>query len=102
MLVDGIAPDGQVHWPMSGIVSSLREAEVALAQGGQDGWTVLNAAIAWQRQHAPEQTPKRYGCSSWRQVLHESGQFEVRKQAPAEGAAATNGVVVCYRSLRKE
>ncbi len=31
LLIDGIAPDGQVHWPMSGIVSSLREAEQALA-----------------------------------------------------------------------
>ena len=25
MFIDGIAPDGQVHWPISGIVSSLRE-----------------------------------------------------------------------------
>ncbi|MDC8786298.1 OST-HTH/LOTUS domain-containing protein [Roseateles koreensis] len=102
MLIDGIAPDGQVHWPMSGIVDSLREAEAALSQGRPEGWTELNAAIAWQRQHAPEQTPQRYGCSSWRQVLHESRQFEVKKQVPAEGAPAMNGTVVCYRSLREE
>jgi hypothetical protein len=102
MLIDGIAPDGQVHWPMSGIVDSLREAEAALSQSGPEGWTELNAAIAWQRQHAPEQTPTRYRCSSWRHVLHESRQFEVGKQMPVEGGPATNGTVVCYRSLRKD
>jgi len=48
LLIDGIAPDGQVHWPVSGIVSSLREAEQALAPlGSQAHWVELNAAIAW-------------------------------------------------------
>ena len=35
LLIDGIAPDGQVNWPISGIVSSLREAEQALAPSGR-------------------------------------------------------------------
>ena len=72
MLIDGIAPDGQVHWPISGIVSSLREAEQGLATSSGDGsWIELNAASAWIGKHHPDQTHKRYGCSSWRQVLHE-------------------------------
>jgi hypothetical protein len=108
MLIDGIAPDGQVHWPVSGIVSSLRKAEQALAPlGSQAHWVELNAAIAWIGRQHPDQTPKRYGCSSWRQVLHESGEFEVmKKPAPAPntgaGTTTTTGTVVCYRSRRED
>lgn len=103
MLIDGIAPDGQVHWPISGIVSSLREAEQGLAKSSAGGsWIELNAAIAWIGKHHPDQTPKRYGCSSWRQVLHECRLFEVKKQSPTEGANSTHGTVVCYRSRREE
>ncbi|MGJ7492685.1 OST-HTH/LOTUS domain-containing protein [Variovorax sp. ZT4R33] len=103
MLIDGIAPDGQVHWPISGIVSSLREAEQGMAtSSGVGSWIELNAAIAWIGKHHPDQTPKRYGCSSWRQVLHECQLFEVKKQAPTEDAISTHGTVVCYRSRREE
>ncbi|MBB3196893.1 OST-HTH/LOTUS domain-containing protein [Roseateles terrae] len=109
MFIDGIAPDGQVNWPASGIVSSLREAEQALApSGGQAHWIELNAAITWIAKQHPDQTPKRYGCSSWRQVLHESGAFEVMKKTPAQtptagaGTTTTTGTVVCYRSRREE
>ena len=109
LLINGIAPDGQVHWPMSGIVSSLREAEQALApSGGQARWIELNAAIAWITKQHPDQTPKRYGCSSWRQVLHESGEFDVMKKKPAQsptagtGTTTTTGTVVCYRSRRED
>jgi hypothetical protein len=111
LLIDGIAPDGQVHWPMSGIVSSLREAAQALTpSGSQARWTELNAAIAWIGRQHPDQTPKRYSCSSWRQVLHESGEFEVMKKKPAPAPAAgggtatdtTTGTVVCYRSRRED
>jgi hypothetical protein len=108
MLIDGIAPDGQVNWPVSGVVSSLREAEQALAPlGNQAHWVQLNAAIAWINRQHPDQTPKRYGCSSWRQVLHESGEFEVmKKPAPAPntgaGTTTTTGTVVCYRSRRED
>ncbi len=109
MLIDGIAPDGQVHWPMSGIVSSLREAERALAPpGDQSHWTELNAASAWIARQHPDQTPRRYGCSSWRQVLHESGEFEVMKKKPAPaptagtGTTTTTSTVACYRSRRED
>ena len=108
-VINGIAPDGQVNWPMSGIVSSLREAEQALApKGGQAHWIELNAAIAWIAKHHPDQTPKRYGCGSWRQVLHESHEFEVMKKKPAPaptagaGTTTTTGTVVCYRSRRED
>lgn len=110
-LIDGIAPDGQVHWPISGIVSSLRDAEQALApSGSQARWTELTAAIAWIAKQHPDQTPTRYGCSSWRQVLHESREFEVMKKKPAPAPTAgagtttttTTGTVVCYRSRRED
>ncbi|MBO9642332.1 MAG: OST-HTH/LOTUS domain-containing protein [Pseudacidovorax sp.] len=109
MFIDGIAPDGQVNWPTSGIVSSLREAEQALAPPGRQArWIELNAAIAWITKQHPDQTPIRYGCSSWRQVLHESREFEVMKKKPAPaptagaGTTTTTGMVVCYRSRRED
>lgn len=73
LIVNGIAPDGNVHWPASGIVCSLREAAQALAI---DGWTSLDAAVTWIGQHHPDQQPAKYGCRRWRQVLHESRCFE--------------------------
>ena len=106
MFINGITPDGQVNWRASGIVRSLREAEQALSPfGSNENWIELNAASAWIARQHPAQTPKRYGCSSWRQVLHESRQFEVmKKPAPTlcEGAGPTTGAVVCYRSRREE
>lgn len=89
LFFDGIHPDGSVDWPSCGIVGHLREAETVLAQAG---WTELNAAIGRIRQRAPSQTPKRYGCGSWRHVIHESRQFEIRKQTTQAGT------VVSYRS----
>ena len=89
-LFDGIRGDGSVNWPGSGICCCLREAETKFAE---DGWTRLEAAILWIGGTYPEQTPKRYGCSSWRHALHESRQFEIRKsQADNERTA------VWYRS----
>ena len=76
MVVNGIDPDGTVHWPLAGIVSALREACPDLAV---EGWTNLDAAARWISEHRPEQTPQKYGCSRWRQVVHESGQFELRR-----------------------
>ena len=90
VFIDGIRGDGSVYWPGSGICLCLREAETKLAEGS---WTRLEAAIRWIGSAYPEQTPKRYGCSSWRHALHESRQFEIRKsQADNERTA------VWYRS----
>ena len=75
-VVNGIGPDGQVHWPTAGIVRALRMAYRELAV---DGWVNLGAATRWVSEHQPEQTPQRYGCSRWRHVIHESKQFELRR-----------------------
>ncbi|WP_063913926.1 OST-HTH/LOTUS domain-containing protein [Pseudomonas sp. p21] len=88
--LDGIREDGSVDWPDSGICSCLREAEAKLAEGG---WTRLEAAIRWMSDANPEQTPKRYSCNSWNQVLHESRQFEIRKSH-----ADSERTTVWYRS----
>lgn len=76
MVVNGIGPDGQIHWPIAGIVSALREAFQELSI---DGWVNLDAAARWVSEHQPQQTPQKYGCSRWRHVIHESGQFELRR-----------------------
>ena len=81
LLVNGIAPDGSVNWLASGAVRCLREAETRLAK---KGWTLLNTATAWIRAQHPDQHPQRYGCGSWRQVIHESQQFEIRKMVNTE------------------
>lgn len=75
LFVNGIAPDGTVYWPVAGIVYALRRAANELAI---DGWTCLAAAIKLIREREPEQSPEKYGCRSWPQVVHESRIFELR------------------------
>lgn len=83
-IVHGIFLGGAgVHWPSCTIVNLLRDADEALTK---DGWTSLQDAIDHIRKVEPEHTPTRYGCSSWRQVLHESAQFEVRREQAVQGA----------------
>lgn len=81
-LVNGIWPDEAVDWPTGRAVSCLREAESRFAT---NGWTKLNAATSWIREHHPDQQPLSYGCASWRQVVHESRQFDIRKQVDNNG-----------------
>jgi hypothetical protein len=83
LLVHGIAPDGTVMWPIAGIVARLREAA---AKHALDGWTPLEAAIAFVAEHHPEQTPEKYSCRSWPQVLNESKLFELRYTREPEAA----------------
>jgi len=95
-IVDGILPDGRgVDWPRSTIVELLREAETKFAQ---DGWTPLASAIKWIASTVEEQTPKKYGCASWRQVVHETKLFDVRRGN--EGGATAPGSPIWYRSRR--
>jgi hypothetical protein len=75
LVIYGIAPDGTVDWPAAGIVRALREAAKELAV---DGWTPVSEAGRWIMERSPEQQPNKYGCASWRQVLHESRLFELR------------------------
>ena len=95
LLVNGIATDGTVDWPASGAVRCLREAEARFAT---EGWTLLNTATTWIRAHYPDQHPQRYGCGSWRQVIHESWQFEIRRTVSTEQGCGE----VWYRSRREE
>lgn len=76
LIVDGLAPNGQVLWPDAGCVRALRAAAKALAA---DGWTSVSAAGKWIAQQHPGQSPRRYGCSSWRHVIHESHLFETQR-----------------------
>lgn len=78
--VDGIGLDGSVAWPQNGLTDSLLDAEDAIAQ---DGWTPLIEAITWCREHHPTQTLRRYDCASWREVIHKSGLFQIRKSIDA-------------------
>lgn len=83
LFIHGIMPgNAGVYWATSTIINLLRDAETALAK---ESWTLLSKAIAYIGMREAEQTPKKYGCSSWRQVLHESKQFEIRKTQAALG-----------------
>lgn len=75
LVINGIAPDGTVDWLAAGIVRALREAAGELAV---DGWVSIAEAGRWISARFPEQLPAKYGCSSWRQVVHESRVFEIR------------------------
>jgi uncharacterized protein with GYD domain len=75
LVINGIAPDGSVDWPAAGIVRALREAANQLAV---DEWTPVTTAGRWIAERYPDQLPAKYGCSSWRQVVHESRLFELR------------------------
>ena len=75
LVIHGIAPDGSVDWPAAGIVRALRDAAAELAV---DGWTPVASAGRWIAERLPEHLPTKYGCSSWRQVIHESRLFELR------------------------
>lgn len=74
LIVNGIFPDGTVDWASAGIVDALREAAGELSV---QGWTTVNQAAHWIAERHPEQRPEKYGCRSWRQVIHESGVFEL-------------------------
>ncbi|TMV10065.1 hypothetical protein FGK63_03110 [Ruegeria sediminis] len=67
--------NGTRIWSGSEIVLALKEAAGELAV---DGWTTVAEAEEWIAERYPEQLPAEYGCSSWRQVVHESRMFELR------------------------
>ncbi|MGB8885015.1 MAG: OST-HTH/LOTUS domain-containing protein [Azonexus sp.] len=84
-LLHGILPGGTgAIWSSCTIVNLLRDAEATLAV---DEWTPLARAIEYISGREPSHTPKRYGCSSWRQVLHESAIFTIRREQSEPGVA---------------
>ena len=76
----------------STVVERLREAEAFLAV---DGWALLNDAIDFIGRMDSEETPTRYACKNWREVLRRSGVFEYQKVALPE----RSGLYTAYRSL---
>lgn len=85
----GILPNGKINWQASTIVALLREAE---ARYRREEWTLLKDAIEYIAQY-PEQTPGKYHCKRWRQLLHESRLFDIRKTREEHGS-----VLIWYRS----
>mgnify|MGYP000064800686 CR=1 FL=1 len=75
VFVNGFTPDEKVDWDASAIVSDLREAFGALAV---DGWAPVDEAGKWIAKRYPEQLPAKYGCLSWRQVVHNAPILELR------------------------
>jgi hypothetical protein len=91
--VHGINPDGTVCWSRSSIVECLREAETTCQE---DGWTSLDAAIRFISKEHRDQRPSRFECRTWRQVLQQSGQFELRSATGSDRAVGQ----AWYRSSR--
>lgn len=89
MWLHGIFPTVQINWQASRIVELLREAEIRFRK---EDWTLLKDAIQYVAQY-PDETPAKYHCKRWRQVLHESGLFDIRKIRDERGE-----VLIWYRS----
>lgn len=81
VLLYGLLPGQPVDWPSTTIVQQLTLAASACDEAG---WTSLTTAIGFIHRDWPELNPKKYGCSSWRQVIHQSGLFEIHKRKPAD------------------
>jgi hypothetical protein len=82
LVVNGIAPDGSFDWPDTGMVRALREAMESL---GSTGWARLEDARTWLATHHSEQTPEKYGCRSWPQVVSESRLFDLQYRTAVDG-----------------
>lgn len=67
--------DGTIPWPITEIVRALKEAAGELAI---EGWAPVAKASDWVTARYPGEVPANYGCRTWRQVLHQSGIFELR------------------------
>lgn len=83
LLVNGIAPDGSFEWSTAGIVRVLREAA---SRFQVEGWTSLDQARSWMSEAHPDQTPQKYQCRTWPQVLNESRQFRLEYRLGNDGA----------------
>lgn len=88
----GVIPGEPIdNWENTTIIQQLKFAEHSIAK---DGWAQLNEAIRSIGQRWPELSPKLYGCSSWREVIHRSQLFEVDKRL------SPTGVMTWYRTRR--
>lgn len=83
-LVHGINPDGSFEWWQTGIVRALRTEVQALAG---DNWIALEAVKAQMLARHPDQTPQKYRCTTWQQVLTESGGFDLEYRRESDTAS---------------
>lgn len=86
LLIYGINPDGSFEWRDTGIVRALREEVQALA--GED-WVAFDVVKAQMLARHPTQTPQKYRCSSWQQVLTESCEFDLTYRRDTDTAPKT-------------
>ena len=82
-LVNGINPDGSFEWWQTGIVRALRTEVEALAG---DNWIALEAVKTQMLAQHPDQTPLKYRCTTWQQVLHESAEFDLEYRRESDTA----------------
>jgi hypothetical protein len=88
----GVLPGQSVdNWENTTIVQQLKCEERLI---GKDGWVPLHDAIRSIGQRRPGLSPKLYGCSSWREVIHCSQLFEVDRRLSHTGG------VIWYRTRR--
>ncbi|MBT0668121.1 hypothetical protein HT136_07055 [Novosphingobium profundi] len=66
---------GKIPWSITEAVRAFRSAA---AEFSVDGWALVSKGSDLIAAQHPTEVPSNYGCSSWRQVLHESGLFELR------------------------
>jgi hypothetical protein len=83
-------PRDHIDWPNARIVKELKRAESMLIK---DGWTDLALAIDVIKNQNPDLTPKAHGCVSWRNLLHTSGLFDIRRERNPEATS-----IIFFRS----
>ena len=65
----------RIPWHIATITQALHEAATELARGD---WAPVDTATCWIKERYPEEQPEGYGCKSWRQVIHETGRFDLQ------------------------
>ena len=83
LLINGINPDGSFEWWQTGIVRALRTEVQSLAG---DNWIPLEAVKAQVLARHPDQTPQKYRCTTWQQVLTESTEFDLEYRRESDTA----------------
>ena len=77
--------NGSFPLQFTAIVHALDEAATELSE---DGWAPLAKAVNLMALRYPEELPINYGSNSWRQLLRESGLFELRQIETKEQKSA--------------
>lgn len=83
MVFNGINSDGSFEWRHTGIVRALRWETRSIAG---EGWASFEAVKAQMLARHPDQTPQKYRCTTWQQVLHESAEFDLEYRRESDTA----------------